>query len=686
MTGFRISKNTRHYRYFPIVLAALLILAATPVANGQDYMDHTYGEELFKEGVVHFNNGEYESAIDFFRKSLGRNPEDVFTHYFLGMAYYRAGFEENAQFELETLQKNEPENSPLSVMLAQFLQYLNNKKFLARDTEKSTSYSLVYALQGDSIGKYKLSKITGLDVDGEGNIYAASFGSKIALKLSPEGDPLHQYADRRFTPGRLYDIVLSRDGGVYISDFTNDRIYRFDGNGRFVGTIGSSGFDDGQFYGPTSLAVDGKGNLFVIDSGNMRIVKFNPEGEFLLSFGRQGDDDGEFDHPSGIAVDGSGRIFVSDHGKKAVFVYDGSGNFIRRLKGIELTDPYGLSFWEDRLLVSDRTGVKIYDPHYSTWTSIETGEDFSRVLDARIGPLGQLTVSDFEQDRLMRFIPGEDKYRNLNVIVNGVDASSFPAIVYRVSVLDADGLPVYGLDSSNFLLKIGGGAVQKIDLRYNERRDSRLNMVLLVEKSKAMEQYAQDVDLFISNFLKRASASDEMMVINYNRKNWVASDFTNSTLRTQDAVRENRYEAGKAFDAAFRRAVDYANKRFYKKAIVVITDGNLESSSFQTYSMQSCMDYAANNQIPVYFVFLGQAPNRGLDLFARSTGGATYEFYRSNEIPFLYDRIRSNRTPEYIIFFNDVYDPKLKNLFVESEVEVDFNGRFGRGMLGFIYP
>jgi len=682
-------------RLMTITALLLLLCSLSCIAFAEDVMDRALGMEYLKEGLHHYNRQAYEAAIDFYRKSLGKMPDDMVARFLLGMAYYRAGFEESAIFEFNTLIDNIEYDDITKGMIEGFVGYLSMKRFVARDVRKSNDYSLSLEIAGNPIGKYRLSKVTGIDTDENGNIYAAGFGSKLALKLSPQGKPLHDFSHPRVVPGRFYDIVHDSRDTVYISDFSNDKIYRFRDDGKYLGSIGESGFDNGQFYGPTALAVDSDDNLFVIDSGNMRIVKFSPDGSFLLNFGRQGDDDGEFDHPSGLAVDPAGNIYISDHGKKMIGMYDHSGNFITYLKGTDLEDPYGITLAEkNRLIVSDGSSIKSYDILHSTWTDIETGTQLRRALDAKVDHLGQLVTCDFELDRILQFVPQEDKYRNLNVILNRIDTGSYtpnnPVVAYYVSVFDADGLPIYELDRSNFVLRAGSAMVPKIDLGYNEERDSRVNILFLVDKSPAMETYEEDVRRYLETFLNSVTPMDEMAVIGFNSKSWIASSFTNSRLRTMDAILENRYEEGKRFDAAFRRSIDELNRRFYKKALVIVTDGRIEADSFSTYSYQSCIDYASNNHIPVYILNFGQMEGRwdlgSLESFSRNTGGTYFDVYHSNAFPYLYQMIKSYRSPEYLIYFEDIYDPELHNKFLEAEVEVDYNGRVGRSILGFVYP
>jgi len=679
---FFISTESARMKYAVLTVFSLLILYMSSAVLADERSPTDKGFELFKEGVHHFNRKSYEAGIDFFRKSLGINPRDGRARYFLAMALYKAGFNENALFELNALLQTENETE----LIETFVRYLSTSRLFPSVLKKSDDYTVGREIRGNPLGKYILSRITGIDVDDLGNIYAAGFGSKIALKISQEGKPLVVFSNPRISTGRLYDIVRGVDGTVFISDFSNDTIYKFLDDGTYIGTFGGPGFGNGQLYGPTALAVDSRGDLYAIDSGNVRVMKFSKYGEFLLSFGREGEEEQEFSHPSGIAVDGAGNIYIADHGKKVIMVFDRFGNFMQTLTDPGLNDPYGISIaGESKLIVSDQDILRSYDIMYSTWTDIDTDGRVSRALDVKMDRLGQLYACDYENDRILQFVPKPDKYRNLNVILDRVETSGFPMITYSVTVLDADGFPIYGLREGNFLLKLGGGIVKKIDLSSNTVRDSQLRLLFLVDKSPSMEQYEEDVRTYMNSFASRVSVEDEMAVIGFNRNSWISSSFTRSKLRTMDAILEDRYAEGKSIDSAFRRAVDYLNKEYFKKAIIVITDGTIEEDSFRTYSFESCIRYAVNNHIPVYFLSFGAGKNNRLSYFARNTGGRYYDVLHSNEFPFMYNTIQEFRPPEYLIFFKDVYDPKFENLYLDAEVEVDFDGRTGKSRLGLIY-
>jgi len=678
MKGTPISKM-----WIRCFITAVLLFFFSQFSYAQEAIKNRQAFELFKEGVHHFNRKQYEASIQMFRKTLGVVPQDNRVRYFLAMAYYKAGFDENAIFELNTILNNGGEEG----LINNLMRYLGSKKFLVEGMKKSVDYSPGLVIEGNRVQRYTLAKVTGIDVDPTGNIYVACFGSKVALKLSPRGKPVLAFRSPQVQHGRLYDIVLGPDNKVYISDFSQDKIYIYSDDGKYLNSIGDSGSGEGSFYGPTSMTVDEQGNLYIIDSGNVRVQKFSPEGAFILSFGNMGHKEGELKHPSGIAVDSSGNIYISDHSKKSIYIYDSYGNFITSLEGVDLEDPYGLHMTPDgRLIVSDRKVIRSYDLMHSTWSELISSDSFNRILDVAVDRLGQVYASDFEADKITQFVPVEDKYRNLITIFDRVDADDFPAISYYITVLDADGLPLYGLDRENFTLKIGGGTVSKIDLSYNQVRDSRLRVLFLVQKSLSMEKLLGDVEHYIRQFLTRLGPEDEAAVVSFNQESWIASSFTTSKLRTLDAITEPLLDKGKNFDIGLRRSIDYLNREFYKKALIVITDGSLNQESFKNFSYNSCVSYAVNNHIPVYFLSFKETENKMLELFARSTGGRFYDVLRSREYPYLYQTIQGFRLPQYLIFFNDVYNPELKNLFVEAEVEVEYITRLGKSKLGFIYP
>jgi DNA-binding beta-propeller fold protein YncE len=89
---------------------------------------------------------------------------------------------------------------------------------------------------------------------------------------------------------RPADVAWDRAGNIYVADGVgnNNRIAKFDKDGRFIKHWGSTGADQGQFNGVKAIAVDAQGNVYAADAGNKRIQVFDGEGTFKTAFGNVG--------------------------------------------------------------------------------------------------------------------------------------------------------------------------------------------------------------------------------------------------------------------------------------------------------------------------------------------------------------------------------------------------------------
>ena len=120
---------------------------------------------------------------------------------------------------------------------------------------------------------------------------------------------------------------------VWVADAGNNRIQKFDGNGKFLLQFGRPAgtrapYNPGEFKTPMGVAVDSYGNIWVADTGCHRIQKFDEEGNFILEFGQEGWGSDKFYMPEGIVVESSGTILVGDTANNCFKRYDDDGEFL----------------------------------------------------------------------------------------------------------------------------------------------------------------------------------------------------------------------------------------------------------------------------------------------------------------------------------------------------------------------
>src|ERR1039457_6226005 len=143
----------------------------------------------------------------------------------------------------------------------------------------------------------------------------------IATPLRAANPPTYLFQiDSATVPGGFapYGVALDGSNNVYIADYSNSRVVKFDRNGNYLTQWGSLGTNNGQLEYPYGIAVDGSNNVYVADYGNNRVEQFTSNGNYLTQWGSSGSGIGQFKSPYGIAVDSSNNIYVADGGNNRV--------------------------------------------------------------------------------------------------------------------------------------------------------------------------------------------------------------------------------------------------------------------------------------------------------------------------------------------------------------------------------
>jgi NHL repeat-containing protein len=98
------------------------------------------------------------------------------------------------------------------------------------------------------------------------------------------------------------------------------------GGGRGGGALPGAGAEGETFNRPTDVAWDAQGNIFIADGyGNSRVAKFDKNGVFVKTWGSSGTGPSQFNTVHSIATDAAGNVYVGDRGNRRIQVFDNNG-------------------------------------------------------------------------------------------------------------------------------------------------------------------------------------------------------------------------------------------------------------------------------------------------------------------------------------------------------------------------
>lgn len=176
-------------------------------------------------------------------------------------------------------------------------------------------------------------QVPNVSIDADGNIYAFHRSSPPVLKFDPEGNLIDSWDSDNIH--RPHGFRFTDDGSVWATDFDREngnQALRFDTAGNLLQRLGTRGFTGdtpNTFDGPADVAVAENGDIFVADGHwNNRIVKFDAQGRYLMEWGGYGDGQGELNLPHSIVIDRRGRVLVADRGNHRIQIFDQQGNYI----------------------------------------------------------------------------------------------------------------------------------------------------------------------------------------------------------------------------------------------------------------------------------------------------------------------------------------------------------------------
>lgn len=671
-----------------LLLTIVLLMLALPAFAQQVDLDQIGARDELRWGVSSYHAGNLNESIVSLNRSLAFNSSQTVARYWLGRAYYAAGFEEAALVEWERVLSQ----GGRTAVLENWIERVELQRGLTPERLGSeltpgrlVTMAEVAGLQGDQVIFRRPAMVRPRS---DGYFYVASFATHQVLLMDPNGVLQEAFDGGIQGFDRPFDVLILEDGDILVSEFGADRITRISSQGFPQGTFGGTGRSEGRFLGPQYLTGDDRGFVYVSDYGNRRVSKFTADGEHVLSFGRPV---GEFEglrEPTGL-VWHAGRIYVSDAQLGEVVVFDESGNYVGTLAAGEIEQPEAVSVYRDGILL-------VADANQLFALRIETGEitllaDLAprhELVGAVVDANRNVIVSDFRSDLLLFMAPSEELYTGLRVEVDHVIASEHPEIFVAVDVRDRNGNPLLGMDGSNFRITEDRFPTGQATVARAGYRTGEIAVSVIVDRSAAMGEHAGALEEAAGELAAAISPRGSRWLVSAGEQPLVVAGPDDGPLAFASAAAGERSDYGlSSFDLAVRLAGSQIIREIGRRAIIFVTDGSELAEGFENYGLVETASFLSNNHISFHVVYTRRNQSvEELEYLVRETGGQSVFQYQPQGLGVLVNTIARQPSGTYLLSYTSVHDSDFGRRYIPLEVEAYLLRRSGRDESGYYGP
>lgn len=185
---------------------------------------------------------------------------------------------------------------------------------------------------GETVLAGSFTNATRCSVDPSGFVYVLDAGTNELSKYTMAGKvvcSIGGYGWTTLTFDQPADLSSPNGLDVYVADYGNHRIQRFDRNLNFISSLYLRDDEnpDLRFGYPHGVDMDRFGALYLVDGENIRIMKFDATNVFERSFGGEEAGKGRLHSPSRLRVSADDLVYVQDG--NSLVVFNVFGNFVR---------------------------------------------------------------------------------------------------------------------------------------------------------------------------------------------------------------------------------------------------------------------------------------------------------------------------------------------------------------------
>ncbi len=212
-------------------------------------------------------------------------------------------------------------------------------------------------------------------------------------------------------------FAVSLTGDLYVADTGNNRLVKLDADGGYVAHVGGFGWRPNQFDTPLDVACPDGLNIYVADFNNRRIQRYNKYLELISSLGSskvtqlsadQTRKDLDIGTPAGVAVSSQGDLFSSDPEQSVILKINRFARLDARFGGFStgrgrLTRPARLTTTGQFVYVVDESRIVRFDYYGNPLGEITEG--LERPVDVAVDGQGRCYVADAGRRTVLVFDP-----------------------------------------------------------------------------------------------------------------------------------------------------------------------------------------------------------------------------------------------------------------------------------------
>jgi hypothetical protein len=255
-----------------------------------------------------------------------------------------------------------PSNPMLAVLLFIMLALLSSSRANAQEA----------IVEDYRIGNFESA--SSIDIDPFGNIFVSDRTMNMVFKYSIRGEQLASIGGQGWSNNE-FDEPMGLDASlgvsIYVSDYNNNRVSRFDKDLNFLGSFSTQ--DDPnqelEFGYPRDVAVSQVGDLFVLDEENQQVLYTSGFASIQFVFGGVESGEMRLQGALALATGPNDNVYVLEANRVAAF--DVFGNPVRQFATDTFTDAVGIAVYGSAVFVVTTNDIYIYSHDGSYKTTIK---------------------------------------------------------------------------------------------------------------------------------------------------------------------------------------------------------------------------------------------------------------------------------------------------------------------------